>query len=229
MQTQMSRLLFVLTLQCCIYTISSFQTRIPHFHANFKLVESNLLRRMYEKDPATPPLSIPVDETGTTRRDFLSSTSAVALAMTFLQNTESNQALAMEESNSVEKSNQIDSDDLPFSSVRKQNTVTLSNGLPVILVNDKLSSRSSVALMFNGPGQFSDPQDIPGLAHLMEHMISSCNVSDDRSVNQDFEDWMEDVDGASNAFTGYEQVRIRTDICNYTLIHIHSNTIVILH
>lgn len=165
---------------------------------------------MYEKDPATPPLSIPVDETGTTRRDFLSSTSAIALAMTFLQNAEINQALAMEDSNIVEKSNPIDSDDLPFSSVRKQTTVTLSNGLPVILINDKVSSRSSVALMFNGPGQFSDPHDIPGLAHLMEHMISSCNVSDDPSVNQDFEDWMEDVDGASNAFTGYEQVRIIT-------------------
>ena len=214
----MSRVLFVLTFQCSLLLgCSSFQTRIPYFHAHFKVVESTLLRRMYQKEPnpnPNPSSPIPVDAAGTTRRDFFSSTFAIALAMTFLQNTESNQALAMEESNCVEKSNQIDSDDLPFSSVRKQRTVLLSNGLPVILVNDKLSSRSSAALMVNGPGQFSDPLDIPGLAHLMEHMVSSCNVSDDLSVNQDFEDWMEDVDGASNAFTGYEQVRIMTDICN---------------
>lgn len=67
----------------------------------------------------------------------------------------------------------------PFSSVRRYKLVTLSNGLQVLLVSDKRSiPLASAALTIGGAGQFSDPDDLPGLAHLMEHMILSESKND---------------------------------------------------
>ena len=108
---------------------------------------------------------------------------------------------------------------IPFSSVREQKMVTLSNGLQVLLVNDKFASQSTAALVVEGAGQFTDYKELPGLAHLMEHMVlsSDCNdangiiVSSSNNVSKDkigdIEEWLSDNDGASNAFTAYQQVR----------------------
>ena len=40
-----------------------------------------------------------------------------------------------------------------------------------LLINDKRTSQRIAALVVNGVGQFRDPDDLPGLAHLMEHML----------------------------------------------------------
>lgn len=99
----------------------------------------------------------------------------------------------------------------------------LQKGLQVVLVKDKQSLRSSVALTIDGAGQFSDPQDIPGLAHLMEHIVLSSSRSKTKIIErkarrlwgsgamnhqggeegdeEDFEDWLAENDGNSNAFT----------------------------
>lgn len=100
----------------------------------------------------------------------------------------------------------------------------LPQGLQVVLVKDKQSLRSSVALTIDGAGQFSDPPDISGLAHLMEHIVLSSSRSTKTKVIQrkarrlwgsgtmshgdgeegdeeDFEDWLSENDGDSNAFT----------------------------
>lgn len=55
----------------------------------------------------------------------------------------------------------------PFSTTRTYRTITLANGLQVVLVKDSQAQRSSVALTIEGAGQFSDPEELPGLAHLM--------------------------------------------------------------
>lgn len=116
---------------------------------------------------------------------------------------------------------------IPFSSVRQQKVITLSNGLKVLLVNDSKSSQSTASLIIHGPGQFEDPDDLPGAAHLMEHMIMSYKVteSDDPNANDnnsvrrrwmkksvnyeqldgDLEDWLSENGGASNAFTAYDE------------------------
>ena len=120
---------------------------------------------------------------------------------------------------------------IPFSSVRQQKLITLSNGLRVLLVNDYKSSQSTASLIIHGPGQFQDPDDLPGAAHLMEHMIMSYKIAGTtRSSNQlidsnkisiwtnrnkitnsyqnadgDLEDWLSENGGASNAFTAYDQ------------------------
>ncbi len=112
---------------------------------------------------------------------------------------------------------------IPFSSVRKQKLITLSNGLKVLLVNDKRASQSTAALIVNGPGQFQDPSDLPGGAHLMEHMVLSYTgdntyqyfgngiggiASKKRGLDKqdsNLENWLEEKGGTSNAFTAYHQ------------------------
>ena len=94
-------------------------------------------------------------------------------------------------------------------------------------MKDTQAQRSSVALTIDGAGQFSDPEELPGLAHLMEHIVLSSSHrvgtkvtqrrarrlwrnnngveyktnDDDISDEQDFEDWLSDNDADSNAFT----------------------------
>jgi insulysin len=104
---------------------------------------------------------------------------------------------------------------IPFSTVRKQKLIKLSNGLQVLLVNDIKTSQSSVAMVIQGPGQFEDPEDLPGAAHLMEHMIMSYQVksqmdgdnsgNDDDDNDCDIEEWLGNYGGSSNAFTAYDR------------------------
>lgn len=112
----------------------------------------------------------------------------------------------------------------PFSTTRTYRNIVLSNGLKVVLVQDSMVQRSSVAMSIDGAGQFAEPESIPGLAHLMEHIILSSTRSrgkniieretrmlrnmwdtDTGTVNsageEDFEDWLSENDGESNAFT----------------------------
>jgi len=88
---------------------------------------------------------------------------------------------------------------IPYSSRRRYKHVTLSNGLKVLLVSDKGAVRASAALSISGAGQFEEDSDVGGLAHLMEHMVSSAS-------KVDFEDWINDFDGGSNAFTAPRMV-----------------------
>ena len=127
---------------------------------------------------------------------------------------------------------------IPFSTTRTYRNIVLSNGLKVVLVKDTMAQRSSVALSIDGAGQFAEPPEIPGLAHLMEHIVLSSTrarhgknqqvlnrkarrlwhngnnrnaksrireeeIISNNYINgeEDFEDWITDNDGDSNAFT----------------------------
>ena len=117
----------------------------------------------------------------------------------------------------------------PFSSVRTYRNIELSNGLKVLLVQDKRALQSTAAISIDGAGQFSEPKEIPGLAHLMEHIVlsssrsrgskrvlqrkarklwknGSSKQSNERGYyssdeEEDFETWLSGNDGDSNAFT----------------------------
>lgn len=218
-------------------TISSFQsskritirpqTHHPHIsyysrkqnNNNRKSIDDDERRNNnVEKVPSDRRLLESIMCRTTTRRDFTATTSmttmaAINIASSFFSFQDPAQAQEKEELTSPTTTRPSpyypNKEVIPFSSVRKQIMIRLpNNDLPVILVNDELSSRSTVALMLNGPGQFVDPIEIPGLAHLMEHMIFSCNVASttkEEQSQQDFEDYMDDIEGASNAFTGYSQ------------------------
>jgi secreted Zn-dependent insulinase-like peptidase len=95
---------------------------------------------------------------------------------------------------------------IPFSSTRRYKTITLPNKLKVLLVSDKRAFGCSAALSVGGAGQFADPAALPGLAHLMEHMVLSYNSKSAFRQSRDFEDWLSDKEGASNAFTAYDEV-----------------------
>eukprot|EP00529_Nitzschia_sp_RCC80_P003516 CAMPEP_0113491300 /NCGR_PEP_ID=MMETSP0014_2-20120614/27486_1 /TAXON_ID=2857 /ORGANISM="Nitzschia sp." /LENGTH=1047 /DNA_ID=CAMNT_0000385089 /DNA_START=151 /DNA_END=3294 /DNA_ORIENTATION=- /assembly_acc=CAM_ASM_000159 len=107
----------------------------------------------------------------------------------------------------------------PFSSSRQYKAITLTSGMKVVLVSDRTVSQSSAAMTIRGAGQFSDPPNLNGLAHLMEHMTLSSGTgttssalslvnSRRKSKGGDFEEWLNEdqADGFSNGFTAYEKV-----------------------
>ena len=152
------------------------------------------------------------------RRDILSMNSALAMALS-LQYTKPKPSNAIQDlPASISNTNRNDlsyNNIIPFSSVRQQKIVTLSNGLKVLLVNDKRASQSTAAILVDGPGQFKDPPNLPGLAHLMEHIVLSyqyktLNANSEtiflkKQKEKDIEDWLNDNGGTSNAFTEYTQ------------------------
>jgi len=97
---------------------------------------------------------------------------------------------------------------IPFSSRREYKHIILSNGLRVLLVHERGLERCSAALSIKGAGQFNDPPDLPGCAHLMEHtVLSSRPIGPPRTKwDRDFEDWLENYDGGSNGFTAAGKV-----------------------
>eukprot|EP00548_Thalassiothrix_antarctica_P008529 CAMPEP_0194141690 /NCGR_PEP_ID=MMETSP0152-20130528/11083_1 /TAXON_ID=1049557 /ORGANISM="Thalassiothrix antarctica, Strain L6-D1" /LENGTH=926 /DNA_ID=CAMNT_0038840397 /DNA_START=188 /DNA_END=2968 /DNA_ORIENTATION=- len=138
------------------------------------------------------------------RRDFLAVSS---LASTLQVDLPLGSLIGSEPANAVESASATDFQDnfqspnsvIPYSTRRQYKHVTLSNGLKVLLVNDKEAIRASAALSIYGAGQFDEDVDIGGLAHLMEHMVSCAS-------KEDFEDWLSNFDGSSNAFTAPKMV-----------------------
>lgn len=53
---------------------------------------------------------------------------------------------------------------------RKYRVVRLPNELEVLLVHDAETDKASAAMDVN-VGNFSDPEELPGLAHCLEHMV----------------------------------------------------------
>jgi insulysin len=53
---------------------------------------------------------------------------------------------------------------------RQYRVIKLENELEVLLVQDADTDKASAAMDVN-VGNFSDPRDMPGLAHCVEHML----------------------------------------------------------
>lgn len=53
---------------------------------------------------------------------------------------------------------------------RQYRGMELANGMKVLLVSDPSTERSA-ASMSVGVGHMSDPDEVPGLAHFLEHML----------------------------------------------------------
>ena len=53
---------------------------------------------------------------------------------------------------------------------RSYRTLTLDNGLKVLLVHDQDSVKAAASMAVNA-GHFDDPLDRQGLAHFLEHML----------------------------------------------------------
>jgi insulysin len=74
----------------------------------------------------------------------------------------------------------------------------LDNGLRVTLVSDPECERAAAALSVRA-GSLLDPEDLPGLAHLCEHMVF---LGTERYPDEDFCDFLARRGGDANAYTG---------------------------
>ena len=65
----------------------------------------------------------------------------------------------------------VDGIEVSIEDERQYRSLTLPNGLGVIIVSDPRSSNRAAAAMSVGVGYRAAPPSIPGLAHYLEHMI----------------------------------------------------------
>ena len=85
----------------------------------------------------------------------------------------------------------------------------LTNGLKVLVISDPVAKRAAAAMDVR-VGYFSDPEEIPGLAHLLEHMLflGTTKYPDE---NQ-FGEFLSNHGGSSNAYTEAESTNYHFDI-----------------
>ena len=84
---------------------------------------------------------------------------------------------------------------------RSYDTLTLDNGLKVLLVQDLNSNKSAASLTVN-TGHFDDPKDRQGMAHFIEHMLF---LGTQKFPEPGFfSQFISQAGGQSNAWTGTE-------------------------
>ena len=88
-------------------------------------------------------------------------------------------------------------------------TVTLKNGLRILLIQNTQSEKSAAALAVN-VGHFNDPQDRQGLAHFLEHMLflGTKNYPD----GSEYQKFIAQYGGSNNAWTSTEHTCFFFDI-----------------
>jgi len=90
---------------------------------------------------------------------------------------------------------------LPPMETRSHETLTLSNGLRIVLCSDP-SSNAAAAAMDVHVGAMSDPEKIPGMAHFNEHMLF---LGTEKYPKEDsFTNFLSSNGGSSNAYTDSE-------------------------
>mmetsp|Transcript_33829 Transcript_33829/g.66784 ORF Transcript_33829/g.66784 Transcript_33829/m.66784 type:complete len:1007 (-) Transcript_33829:91-3111(-) len=96
------------------------------------------------------------------------------------------------------------------SDTRKYRHVTLSsNHLPVLLISDPTTDKSSATLSAQ-VGHLSDPPKIPGLAHFLEHMLFMGSTK--YPGENDYNSYLSSHGGSSNAYTATEQTVYYFDV-----------------
>jgi insulysin len=84
---------------------------------------------------------------------------------------------------------------------RQYNHVKLTNGLRILLVQDKNCVKSACSVTFN-TGHFNDDKDCHGISHLLEHMLFLGNA--EFTEPNAFNDFIATHGGSINALTGTE-------------------------
>jgi secreted Zn-dependent insulinase-like peptidase len=94
---------------------------------------------------------------------------------------------------------------------RTYRALTLDNGLKVLLVQDKDSTKAAASMAVNA-GHFDDPVDRQGLAHFLEHMLFL--GTDQFPESGGFGNFVSQSGGNTNAWTGTEHTCYFFDINN---------------
>jgi secreted Zn-dependent insulinase-like peptidase len=93
--------------------------------------------------------------------------------------------------------------------LKQYSSITLANGLRVLLIQNDETQKSAAALAVN-VGHFSDPVDRQGLAHFLEHMLFlGTELYPDGSEYQQF---ISQYGGSNNAWTATEHTCFFFDI-----------------
>lgn len=90
----------------------------------------------------------------------------------------------------------------PSFSERKTLKIRLNNGLEAILISDPKADMSSAVLSVN-VGSWEDPEEYPGIAHFLEHMLFLGTKQFPKE--SEYQQFISDHGGASNAFTANDR------------------------
>jgi len=92
---------------------------------------------------------------------------------------------------------------------RSYRALTLKNDLQVLLISDPETDKSAAALDVH-VGHFSDPDNLPGLAHFLEHMLfMGTEKYPDENMYSDF---LNAHGGQSNAYTACQHTNYQFDV-----------------
>lgn len=92
---------------------------------------------------------------------------------------------------------------------REYKAITLKNGMRVLLVSDRSINRAAAAIDVH-VGSFSDPAELPGLAHFCEHM--SFLGTKKYPQEEEFSSFLSSHGGSSNAYTDSEDTVYYFDV-----------------
>ncbi len=93
--------------------------------------------------------------------------------------------------------------------LKQYQSLTLSNGLRVLLIHNKESDKSAAALAVNA-GYFNDPKDRQGLAHFLEHMLFL--GTEKYPDGSEYQKFISQHGGSNNAWTATEHTCFYFDI-----------------
>ncbi|GAB2996166.1 insulinase family protein [Psychrosphaera aestuarii] len=92
---------------------------------------------------------------------------------------------------------------------RNYQSVTLSNGIRLVYVEDKACNKSACSLVVN-TGSFDDPTDRPGFAHFIEHLLFNGNKK--YPTPNSLPDFVAKHGGHINAWTATEHSSFHFDV-----------------
>lgn len=101
----------------------------------------------------------------------------------------------------------------PLADLRSYRFIKLPNGVRALLMSDPRAEKAAAALTV-GVGHLSDPRELPGLSHFLEHMLflGTTPFPDESS----YKAFLKDRGGSSNATTAAEQTTY-----HFTVNHAH--------
>jgi insulysin len=92
---------------------------------------------------------------------------------------------------------------------RRYRAITLKNGLKALLISDKEAEKAGAALDVH-VGHFSDPDELPGLAHFLEHMLF---LGTEKYPNENsYAEFLQSHGGSSNAYTACAHTNYQFDV-----------------
>ena len=97
---------------------------------------------------------------------------------------------------------------------REYRYLQLANGLPVVLVSDRAANKAAAAIDVH-VGSRHEPDELPGLAHFLEHMLFLGTKSYPSA--DEYHEFIAAHGGSDNAFTGFEHTSYFFDIENQWL------------